>query len=184
MTSKEKKLNDLIEGCLRQDRKSQKALYEEYFGLMMSIAMRYTNNWDDAMEVVNSGFLKIFLKIERYNGKGSFEGWMKRTIVNTALDLLKSRKPNSESVDELNSYEADHYSENDALDNMGQEEIVSIIQTLPPMSRTVFNMYVFEGYKHKEISKELNISEGTSHWHLQNARKILKEKLERVNIIN
>jgi RNA polymerase sigma-70 factor (ECF subfamily) len=142
------------------------------------------NSWDDAMEVVNSGFLKIFLKIEHFNGKGSFEGWMKRTMVNTALDQLKSRKPFSDSVEELNSYEADYYAENTALETMGQEELIEVIQSIPPTSRAVFNMYVFEGFKHKEICKELGISEGTSHWHLQNARKLLKEKLEQIDIHN
>ncbi len=172
-------LGKLIDGIRKNDRKSQKRLYELYYGLMMSISMRYCANWDAASEVVNSGFLKIFLKIDKYSGKGSFEGWMKRLMVNTALDYIKSLKPESVEVDDKVTFENDYYLENDALSNFNVEDILIEVQKLPPMSRAVFNMNIMEGMKHKEISEELGISEGTSHWHLQNARKILKENIER-----
>jgi len=177
-------LSDLIDGIRKNKRKSQKHLYERYFGLMMSISMRYCGNWNEANEVVNSGFLKIFLKIDKYTGKGSFEGWMKRIIVNTALDYIKSLKPESIEVDDIVTFENNYYLENDALSNFNVKDILEQIQKLPPMSRAVFNMNIMEGMKHKEISKELNISEGTSHWHLQNARKILKENIDRKNYSN
>jgi len=172
-------LEKLIKGCGENDRKAQKQLYEKYFGLMMSISMRYCGSWDEAKEVVNTGFLKVFLKIKDYKGKGSFEGWMKRIIINSALDYIKSLKQATEEIDDKNIFESEYYVDNDAENNFSVDDILKHIQSLPPMSRAVFNMYIMEGYKHKDISKELGISEGTSHWHLQNARKILQTKLSK-----
>ncbi|RLD67117.1 MAG: hypothetical protein DRI84_03300 [Bacteroidetes bacterium] len=180
--SKQNKLNRLIEGCKQNDRKTQEELYKLYFGLMMSIGMRYCGNWDNAMEVVNSGFLKIFTKIDSYQGRGSFEGWMRRTMVNTALDFIKQNTTHSESIEDVNAYEENLFINNDAVFDLDKEEILKIVQQLPTMSRTVFMLNVMEGYKHKEISEKLGISEGTSHWHLQNARKLLKDKIE--NFLN
>ncbi|RLD40785.1 MAG: hypothetical protein DRI86_14615 [Bacteroidetes bacterium] len=178
-SSKKSNIEHLIEGCINNNRKSQKDLYERYFGLMMSISMRYCSDWDEAKEVVNTGFLKVFLKIKDYSGKGSFEGWMKRIIVNSALDYIKSLKQPTVEIDDKNTYESDLYVDNEALNDFSVDDIIKHIQALPPMSRAVFNMYVMEGYKHKDISKELGISEGTCHWHLQNARKILQTKISK-----
>lgn len=176
---KEAEIQELILGCRENNRRTQKQLYEKYFGVMMSISMRYCANWDESMEVVNSGFLKIFLKINDYEGKGSFEGWMKRIMINTALDYLKSLKPPAVEIDDKNTFESDYFVENTALDDFTVEDILTKIQTLPPMSRAVFNLNVMEGYKHRDIAEQLGISEGTSHWHLQNARKLLTQKLKR-----
>jgi len=177
-------LSELIDGIRQNKRKSQKNLYETYYSTMMSISMRYCGNWDEASEVVNNGFLKIFLKIDKYTGKGSFEGWMKKIVVNTALDYIKSLKPESVEVDDKVIFENNYYLENDALSNFNVKDILDQVQKLPPMSRAVFNMNIMEGMKHKEISEKLEISEGTSHWHLQNARKILKENIDRKNYSN
>lgn len=177
--SKDAEILKLIEGCRSKDRKSQRKLYEKYFGMMMSISLRYCSNWDEAMEVVNSGFLKIFLKIKDFQGKGSFEGWMKRITINTALDYLKSLKPYTEEIDDRNTFNNEYYYENEALDKFSTDDILIQIQSLPPMSRAVFNLNIMEGYKHKEIAEKLGISEGTSHWHLQNARKLLVDKLSK-----
>ncbi len=178
MTSANKKdLEGLIKGLKDKKRKSQELVYQRYFGMMMSISNRYCENWDDAKEVVNSSFLKIFTKIEHYSGKGSFEGWMKKTVVNTALDHLKSKRFDQVGFEDINQMEEDVFIENDADWEINSEDIMKLVQSLPDATRAVFNMYIIEGYKHKEISEMLNISEGTSHWHLQNARKLLKEKL-------
>jgi RNA polymerase sigma-70 factor (ECF subfamily) len=179
LNSKQAKIKRLIEGCQINDRRAQEELYRMYFGLMMSISMRYCGNWNDAMEVVNSGFLKIFTKIGSYKGKGSFEGWMRKTIVNTALDFIKQNNQISSSIEDVNIYEEKLFIENDAVFDLDKEEILKIVQELPPMTRAVFMLNVMEGMKHREISKELGISEGTSHWHLQNARKLLKTKIEK-----
>ena len=179
ISSKEAEIQKLVEGCRAKNRNSQKLLYEKYFGIMMSISMRYCANWDESLEVVNSGFLKVFLKINDYQGKGSFEGWMKRIMVNTALDYLKSLKPRTDEIDDRVVFENDYYLENKALSDFSVDDILQKVQELPPMSRAVFNLNVIEGYKHRDISEQLGISEGTSHWHLQNAKKLLKEKLNR-----
>ncbi len=179
MTSANKNdIEKLVEGLKRQDRKAQELVYQRYFGLMMSMGMRYCENWDDSKEVVNSAFLKIFTKIEHYSGKGSFEGWMKKTMVNTALDFLKSKKFENVNIDDVNNYDEDIFVESEAVSNINSEDILKIVQTLPDATRAVFNLYVMEGYKHREISEMLGINEGTSHWHLQNARKLLKDKLK------
>ena len=172
-----KNLEKLIEGLKDKNRKSQELVYQRYYGMMMSISNRYCENWDDAKEVVNSSFLKIFTKIEHYAGKGSFEGWMKKTVVNTALDHIKSKKIINVGFENINQLEEDVYIENAADLEINSEDIMMLVQSLPDATRAVFNLYVIEGYKHKEISDMLNISEGTSHWHLQNARKLLKQKL-------
>lgn len=177
--SKDAEILKLIQGCVDNNRKSQRLLHEKYFGVMMSISLRYCSDWDEAMEVVNSGFLKIFLKIKSYSGKGSFEGWMKRIIVNTALDYIKSLKPYAEEIDDRNTFNNHYYFENDAIDKFSVDDILKQVQSVPPMSRAVFNLNVIEGYKHKDIAEKLGISEGTSHWHLQNARKILIDKLSK-----
>lgn len=181
MTSANNKdLEALIKGLKGKKRKTQEIVYQRYFGLMISISNRYCENWDDAKEVVNSSFLKIFTKIDNYTGKGSFEGWMKKTVVNTALDFIKSKKFNDIGFDDINQLEEDVFVENNADWQINSEDILKLVKSLPTATRTVFNMYIIEGYKHKEISEMLNISEGTSHWHLQNARKLLKEKLTKL----
>lgn len=174
--------SEIVRGLRKQLPDVQKSLYESYFGLMMTICMRYSNNWDDSMEVVNTGFLKVFTNIDKYEGKGSFEGWMKKIMVNTALDSLKSRKIQAHDIELINDFEAKNYIENDAVSNMSEDELISLIQELPQISQTVFNLYVVEGYKHKEIAGMLKISEGTSYWHLLNARNLLKKKLSKSEI--
>lgn len=173
----EKDFDKIIKGLLKNDRKMQKLLYERYYGLMMKISIRYSEDFEEAKDIVNNGFLKIFTKVENFEGKGSFEGWMKRTMINTALDYLKSKKLETVNIDNINSYDADVFVENESVWSFSESDILKVLQTLPKVSRMVFNLYVIEGYKHKEISEMLNISEGTSHWHLLNARKLLQEKL-------
>lgn len=177
---KDKEISKLVKGLQRHDRKSQEAVYQRYFGLMMSMGMRYCENWDDAKEVVNTAFFKVFTKIDNYEGKGSFEGWMKRTLVNTALDFIKAKKVNKANVEDIDAFEEEIYSENDAEWSIGAEDILKLVQSLPDATRAVFNLYVIEGYKHKEIAEKLEISEGTSHWHLLNARRLLQAMLEKL----
>jgi RNA polymerase sigma-70 factor (ECF subfamily) len=177
--TKQVDLQKIIEQCIAQDRKYQKLLYERYFGIMMKIAIRYTENWDEAMEVVNTGFHKIFTKIADYEGLGSFEGWMKRIVINTSLDYLKKSQSKNIELDDRVAFDSNYFIDNDAISDFSVEDILKTVQSLPPMTRAVFNLYVLEGYKHHDISVELGISEGTSHWHLQNARKLLQAKLKR-----
>ena len=146
----------------------------------MKVCLRYASNREDAKEILNSGFLKVFLNISSYNFQGSFEGWIRKILVNTALDKIKAeqaQKLQTLSVEDYATYENEVSVENEAVKNISNELVMSLINQLPPISRSVFNMYVFDGYSHKEISEELGIKEGTSHWHLNNAKTILKEKV-------
>jgi RNA polymerase sigma factor (sigma-70 family) len=184
-------LDIIVRGCKKQDAFSQKSLYQQYFSLMMTICMRYAGNREDAEEMLNNGFLKIFTNIDQYGEKGSFEGWMKRIMANTCLDFLKTRvyKAGAKMV-VLTDAEGDDAAHFDAvLYNQGffsgdgnearftQAELLHHLQQLPEMTRLVFNLHVFEEYSHREISEMLNIAERTSQWHISNARKTLADAM-------
>lgn len=171
---------DIIEGCQRNDRLLQEHLYKKYYSLFLKLCARYAKDMHDAEQLLQDGFLKIFNHINDYAGTGSFEGWMRRVVVNTCLDYLKSRYlKNSMQLhfpDEMGE-SAKFVTNNNALDKIAMKDLLGIIQLLPPMSRTVFNLFVFDGYSHKEIGKLLDMSEGTSQWHVNNARKNLQQKI-------
>ena len=178
---------EIIAGCRNQKRAFQEQLYKQYYSLFLKICARYARDMQDAEQLINDGFLKIFSRIHTYSGTGSFEGWMKRIMVNTCLDYLKSK--------ELKSGMQLHYGAGKmedtlvapsatGLDNIEFKELVALIQSLPAMTRTVFNLYVFEGMSHKEITGVLPISEGTSHWHVHQARHQLQKKIKSVHAQN
>lgn len=165
-----------IHGCLEEDRKAQKKVYETYFPLMLSIVRRYIKDEEEALDVLNQGFIKIFRKVDQYHFQNSFEGWCKRIIINTALDHLRSNK----RYKDIFSFEAimpTYQVYNDGLNNMSIRELMSIIDSISPVSKVVFNMFAIDGFSHKEIAEHLNISVGTSKWHLSSARKQIQAKL-------
>lgn len=173
--------SDIIKGCFNNNRRAQESLYKLLYGRMMGICMRYTKDNEMASEVLNEGFFKILTKIKKYDYKGSFEGWAKRIITNTAIDYYRKniKDMKIEQLDEV-LIEAEetlgNNTDNNVLEQMGAEEIIQYIQLLPDSYRTVFNMYVIDGYAHKEIAEQLNISEGTSKSNLAKARL----KLQRI----
>jgi len=172
---------DIIEGCKRNDRSLQEHLYKKYYSLFLKLCARYARDMHDAEQLMQDGFLKIFNHIRDYSGKGSFEGWMRRIVVNTCLDYLKSKYLKNAMQLHFPSEIGDSATfsiSNNALDKIAMKDLLGIIQTLPPMSRTVFNLFVFEGYSHKEIGALLDMSEGTSQWHVNNARKNLQQKIK------
>ena len=178
---------EILEGCCRNDRVYQEYLYRKNYSSFLKVCARYARNMEDAEQLVNDGFLKIFNKIKSFGGKGSFEGWMRRIMVNNCLDYLKSKylKDTANTLLTGTLSEDAFYSEAaNVLSKMAVKDLLSIIQTLPPMSRAVFNLFVFDGYPHKEIAKILAISEGTSQWHVNNARKTLQQKLKDEQIKN
>lgn len=178
---------EIINGCRKQQRLFQEHLYKTHYGMFLKVCARYAKDMEDAEQLVNDGFLKIFRNIDSYKESGSFEGWMRRIMVNTCLDYLKSSylknsmqmqfNGNLESK-EIRSYDAD------ALSNIELKELVKLIQGLPHMTRTVFNLYVFEEYTHRQIGELLGISEGTSFWHVSNGRKLLQKKIISTNVMN
>jgi RNA polymerase sigma-70 factor (ECF subfamily) len=171
---------DVIEGCLRGDRKAQRQLYNQYAGRFLAICIRYVKDRDLAEDVMIEGFMKIFEKLPQFESKGSFEGWMKRIMVTQSLLTLRNNKNLSMEVhieddDELveASYEFNH---------LETGELLKMVEELPIGYRTVFNLYAIEGYSHKEIRDMLGISENTSKSQLSRARALLKTKLSHYQI--
>ncbi|HNW68133.1 MAG TPA: sigma-70 family RNA polymerase sigma factor [Bacteroidales bacterium] len=179
---KEEEQQQLIAACLSNSRKGQHKLFKLYYGKMTAVCMRYANNYDEAQDMLNEGFMKIFANLDKYADEGSFEAWMKRVMVNAAIDYQRKYKTivqtvNYEVVPEV---EIATFDENKAISKMSADELLALIQKLPPTSRNVFNMYVFENYSHAEISKILDMKQGTSHWHLNFARTKLKELITKM----
>ena len=184
MENKEQ-LKAIIEGCLRNNRRSQEELFKLFYGKMLSVCMRYTNDRDTAQEVLQEGFIKIFEKLGAFDYKGSFEGWIRRIIANTAIDAIRRSKKDPYLSDNDNDFKLgaeDTMVERENFETMDLKAEVAMeaIQQLSPAYRTVFSLYVLEDYSHKEISEMLGISEGTSKSNLAKARmnlqKILSEK--------
>lgn len=177
----------IINGCINTSRESQKEFYKLYYGFSMSVCMRYCDTYDDAMEVVNDGFLKIFKSISSFNPRNnnyeaSLMAWMKSIMVHTAIDHYRKRKHDYL----INDIEETHYEMSDnaesAIDAMTYKEIMAILQKLSPVYRTVFNLYVIDGYKHEEIAEQLNISVGTSKSNLSKARANIQKMLKESNL--
>jgi RNA polymerase sigma-70 factor (ECF subfamily) len=173
---------DIIKGCVKNDRASQKALYELFYGKMLGVCMRYAKSNDEAQDILHEAFLKVFNSIKSFNNSGSFEGWVRRIMVNTAIDHLRKNKQNYLIVSTVYANQkavniADEASEDELFLNIDQEEILKAVQELTPAYRTVFNLYVIEEYTHKEIAELLDISEGTSKSNLSKAKFNLKKNL-------
>lgn len=167
----------IVKGCLANDRAAQELLYRKFYGRMMGTCMRYLGNEDDAREVLNTGFLKVFQNLKSYTGQGSFEGWVYLIIRNAIIDQIRKRvKYREESLDE--SYTESSYVEPGALEQLYAKDLMKMLQVLPETTRLVFNMFALEGFKHEEIAQVLKISSGTSKWHVSEARRILKQCLE------
>lgn len=177
MTAEEENIQELVSGCIANNRKSQEALYRSFYGFAMSIAMRYSRDDQDAADIMSQAFVKIFKGIKTFDeSKGSLHGWVKRIVINEGLDHIKSRHRFSEGV-ELETIEepAVH---NAVIEQLGADEIMLLVQKLPPATHAVFVMYAVDGYNHREIGELLRISEGTSKWHLSEARKFLQTQLQ------
>lgn len=172
----EKSLKDLVLLCKDKDRKAQESLYSMYSPILFSICLRYAENYEDAQDIFQEGFVTIFNKIDQYKFEGSFEGWMKRIMVNQALSKFRKRHLTYE-IDAGKIPEAIHEEEENQLNDFDYDDLLKIVQELPPQYRQVFNLYVFEEYKHLEIAELLNISVNTSKSNLSRARSLLKEKL-------
>ena len=175
MISEEK----LIEKCRNNDRAAQKRLYNSYAPIMLGICMRYVYERSEAEDILQEGFLKIFTKIGEFEGRGSFEGWMKRIFVNTAITHYhKNSKHNKYHYDiddvQIPKNEKPAYGESEFT----KEELFKIIHSLPEGYKVVFNLYALEGYKHKEIAEMLKIDINTSKSQYSRAKKLIRRKLE------
>lgn len=171
-------LKDLIERCKQNDRIAQRAIYELFSKKLFVVCLRYSTDYSDAEDMLQEGFIKIFNKIEKYNHSGSFGGWLSRLIANNCIDIIR-KKPNLYALTDVQENKLENYTV-DALDTLIGEDLISLIQSLPIGYKTIFNMYVVEGYAHKDIAEKLNISTGTSKSQLNRARKLLQKKLEEI----
>jgi RNA polymerase sigma-70 factor (ECF subfamily) len=171
----------LIEGCIRSDRSAQAKLYELYAKKMLGVCIWYARNKEEAEEILQDGFLRVFRYISKFSGKGSFEGWVRKIMVNAALQKIQ-RTPVLYAVVNVEQVEDQLYYEDYIFSRIEARELLQMVQTLPPAYRSVFNLHVFEGMKHREIAELLHISEGTSKSNLSDARSWLRKALEKKQI--
>ena len=175
---------ELVRGCQKNDRLAQKQLYEEFYGRMMGVCLRYANNRDEAAEILNKGFLKVFNMIKNYEPeRGRLDSWIYKIMLNTAIDHFRSEFKHRNNIVEM---EQAYYigDQSDVLHQISADEIIELIQKLSPAYRTVFNLYVMEGMSHGEIAEQLGISEGTTKSNLSKARKKLQAMLAEMNRVN
>ena len=173
---------EIIAGCRKKNRAIQEQLYKTYYSMFLKVCARYAKSMLDAEQLLNDGFLKVFSQIEFYKNAGSFAGWMRRIIVNTCIDYLRGNALKEDMIMHVYAIpaeESDISVSNEGIENLEFKELVNMIQSLPAITRTVFNLFVFDGYNHKEISEQLSISEGTSHWHLHQARNMLQKTIKK-----
>ncbi len=171
---------DILKGCREGRRSAQKQLYEKYVSVMLAICLRYSKNRDEAEDLIQEGFLKIFQNINTFRNHGSLEGWLKRIMINHALNHYKKNRkiPFTEDLDDINETDILSYDEEvENIEPVPPETLLAMIQALPEGYRMVFNLYVFEEYSHKEIAETMNFSENTSKTQLMKARRQLQKKI-------
>ena len=175
-------IDELLEGCKAGNRKMQEALYKQTASKMMAVCMRYAKDRIEAEDVLQVGYIKIFQKVKEYRGEGSFEGWIRRIMVNTAIESYRKNLRTLNVVPIEDAYEQP--STGFDFSRLGMQDLMKVIQKLADGYRMVFNMYIIEGYSHKEIAETLGISEGASKSQLSRARAILKEEILKMEGIN
>lgn len=178
----------LVDGCIAQDRRSQQRVYELFYGKMMAVCLRYTKNTDQAKDILQEAFIKVFRSVDKFNRAGSFEGWIRRIMVNTAIDHFRRTKNaylllgEERSIEDFRDVDEDDNVADDGPDeefNVQPADVINAMQKLTPAYRTVFNLYVFEEMTHKEIADALGINVGTSKSNLAKAKHNLKKILKK-----
>lgn len=179
---------EILHACVRDDRRAIQALYIHCFKSLMPVCFRYHHNEEDARAALNVGFMKILVGLTAIEGEVNFQAWSKRIMINCLIDEYRKTKRHREHLAYKETDRELEFtgtsSSNDGESAMGYENVMALLKELPSASARVFELYVIDGYNHKEIGELLNMSEGTSKWHLSTARKILREKLERMDNIN
>jgi len=166
----------LISDCLRGDRVAQKRLYEIYSGKMMAVCLRYCKDRETAKDLLHDGFLKVYTHLDSFKGSGSFEGWIRRIMVNTALEFLRKQNDEGYHLDVEEAYTLSN-DEIGIMERMQAEELIQVIQRLPDTYRTTFNLFVVEGFSHREIAEAMSITESSSRVYLTRARQMLQDML-------
>jgi len=173
----EEELQQLLAGCLKQDRKHQKELYKTFYGFSMGICLRYAGNHYQATEIMNQGFLRVFTNLDKYSADKPFKAWLGRIMINTSINYYRSNLKASQMEDLDKAEGIIHYDLPDS--KLTYDDLIAMVHRLPPAYRTVFNLFAIEGYNHQEIGKLLNISEGSSKSNLFKAREKLKKMIMR-----
>jgi len=168
--------SDLIKGCIEGDPEMQKLLYDRFSSKMYGVCLRYAENTEDANDVMQEGFIKVYKSLSKFRAEGSFEGWIRRIFVNTSIEHYR-KKVKLYNVTEVQENTVED-NELDALDSLATKDILNIVNELSPGYKQVFNMHVVEGYSHKEIAELLGITEGTSKSQLARAKGVLKKIIE------
>lgn len=176
------KVLSLVQKSRKGSRRAQQKLFKACFAYGMSVCLRYTDSQHQAEEAFSEGFVKVFTQLDRYDESRSFKAWLRRILINTAIDLHRREKPHRYQVEIENAVPL-HFDEC-ALDRLSADEIRQLISELPPAYRNVFNLYVVEGYNHREIADLLGISEGTSKSNLSKARARLQARIEKQDTSN
>ncbi|HYV91402.1 MAG TPA: RNA polymerase sigma factor [Chitinophagales bacterium] len=181
----------LIQNCIRHDRNAQKILFEKFSGKMMTVCLRYINNKDDASVILNTAFMKVFKNITQFKTEGTLEGWIKKIVINCAIDFIRADKSYNRQIqlvaDDYPDKEAAALDEGDVdyMNTVSIEELLQFINELSPVTKSVFNLFAIDEFTHRQIGEQLGISEGTSRWHLSEARKKLQQGIrQRINRYN
>lgn len=172
----------ILEGCLRNDSNAQRELYNQYSPKMLAVCYRYAHNREDAEDMLQEGFIKVFLQLRTFENRGSFEGWIRKIIVHTCINILKKNKKFNESVDLIHA-SAIQIREDSVPAVVQVKQIVECIRTLPIGYRTVLNLFAIEGYSHREIAQLLDIEESTSRSQFTRAKSMLEDVLIKKNIL-
>lgn len=176
------KEEDLIIGCVREDKNCQKELYKRFAGKMMVVCLRYANNRMEAEDMLQDGFIKIFDNIGKFKMEGSLEGWVRRIMVNTAINKIRANKVRFEEIsDDKESFQDQ---DKNVIDRMSEQDILNLINKMPQGYRYVFNMYAIEGFSHKEIATSLGIEEASSRSQYAKAKKYLQNQIIQLEKIN
>lgn len=170
-------INKIIKRCLAGKRAYQRKLYDMFSDKMFGLCLQYTKDYGEAQDVLQDSFIRIFKNLKQFNNKGSFEGWVRRIIINTAIERYRKKNYLYQLEEEIAYYDDIAY--DNVLSEMSVDDIMTFIKNLSPQYKMVFNLYAIEGYSHSEISKMLNISEGTSKSNLSRARNILQDKIKK-----
>ena len=171
----------LVQKCISGNAGAQRELFDRFSPLMLGVAMRYIKDRERSEDVLQDGFIKVYKNLHRFEHKGSLEGWIRRIIVNTALDQIRKYKKEQTNI-ELDDTSFELVQKSDAVERLQAEVLMEIVQQLPDGYRIVFNMFAIEGYSHKEIADELNITESTSKSQYSRAKSVLRKTLKKYNI--
>lgn len=171
----EKKLTNILKGCKKGKLKYQELLYKQFYGYGMSVSLRYSYSKEEAVEILNDSFLKVFNNIDKYNTKQEFKPWFRRIIINTAIDYYRKNS----KIKLLNEPESEIELEPEATDNLNVEDILKLLNDLPEIYRLTFNLYEIEGYKHEEIAEMLSIAVSSSRANLTRAKKMLRSAFKK-----